>query len=411
MADNEPAARIERWLGLNNVAEPAALPLGWLRQADNLVLDDAGWARRRRGLTELIPEGIEAVYALRNEEALLAVVDGDLCEVLEDASTQLLLAGVGAGPYRWAELANTVVLMGSERAIRLEPGAVGELGIELPARVTLAAIPGSLPAGTYQVALTLLREPSGLESGAREAATIAVNGSQAIQVSGIEQRSGDVARLYVSEPNGVVLYRNQAVFGGAATITAPGGHTPLRTMGLLPPPLGVEIAFHQARLWVAEYEPSPGVTHLWRSRPFQPHLFDRLRDWLTVPGRVEVMGSTPNGLLIGTDREVYGWVPTEDRGEVLIQQANYGAVRGSLAWLPDGAVIFWTRRGAATALPYQNLTEDRLSAPFGRSAPGAVVELDGVRQYLAAPQSEGWSHNPAPVQPSPSLATNTLVED
>ena len=403
MPQNEPTGQIDQWRGLNNVDDPAGLEPGWMVSADNVMVDDRGRVRRRQGYSEFVDLAISSAFATRDEERLYVISSGALLQVHEDLTTIATGFTGLTGPFSWCEAMGDVILVHGSGAIRIHGSAAWQLGSPTPNQLVLSATAGgALPAGTYLLGATFIGDDA-RESGMSPLAAITVDGTQSIAFT-----ASAMANIYATTTDGEVLYLlaedlTSGDWNGPVDYLV----TPADVGPEQPPPSGSVVEFHNGRLWIGYYDSAQDVSFIFRSKPLQPHLFD-LTDYVAVPKRVTLLGSTPNGLLITTDDEVYGWVPTEDGGEFLKKQADYGALSSTLDRLPDGRVVFWTKRGVAEALPLKNLTEDRLSTDPGRAAAGGIVELDGVQQYLVSIDPGHWAHNPAPARATPTQLTNGL---
>lgn len=158
----------------------------------------------------------------------------------------------------------------------------------------------------------------------------------------------------------------------------------------LPPETDV-IQFWKGAAYAAQYLHEEATTIVWVSEPLGFHLFNRDNSFFMVPGRVLMLAPTPDALIIGTDSAVWAM---STKLEVL---ATYGVVPGQ-HWVVSptsaGRVIFWSTRGACTALPFENLTEAQASVLPGMHAGGAIIQADGQQRYLVTTRQGGSAFNP-----------------
>ena len=80
-------------------------------------------------------------------------------------------------------------------------------------------------------------------------------------------------------------------------------------------------------------------------------------DFQLIAGRISLLAGTKQGLLIGTDREIW-WLPNEGSVQAL---AEYGVIDGNHVLDDRGQVYFWTERGLCRVAPFECLTDDRLA--------------------------------------------------
>lgn len=131
------------------------------------------------------------------------------------------------------------------------------------------------------------------------------------------------------------------------------------------------------------------ATVIWQSKPFHYHLYDYDDAYIQVPGEVVAMKRSAEGLCIATTSAIYLY------NEALTKLADYGVVRGRpIVRLPSGQLLIYTVRGVCT-IPFQNLTEAKVSLPPGRECSTAVVDVGGISRFIALHDGGGTAHNKA----------------
>lgn len=157
-----------------------------------------------------------------------------------------------------------------------------------------------------------------------------------------------------------------------------------------PLPNGTHLVQHwRGRIYAAQFMPVENQTVVWFSQPLGFHLFNLDSDFILLPGKVEMLAPHDTALVIGTDTAIYAYSP-----EGLAELADYGTLPGQ-HWVHDGPrVLFWTLRGVCAAMPFQNLTEGRVSVAPGDRAAGCLIERKGQKRYIAAVQQGGAPFNP-----------------
>ena len=156
-----------------------------------------------------------------------------------------------------------------------------------------------------------------------------------------------------------------------------------------PLPTGTHLIQHwRGRIYAAQYMPTENQTVVWFSQPLGYHLFNLDTDFILLPGRVEMLAPHDTALVIGTDAAIYAYTP-----EGLAELADYGTLPGQHWAHDDKRLLFWTVRGVCAALPFQNLTEARVSVAPGVCAAGCLIERKGQKRFIAAIQQGGAPFN------------------
>jgi hypothetical protein len=254
-------------------------------------------------------------------------------------------------------------------------------------------VPGTLPAGVYQVSAAYV-SPDGRESGAPKGSAVTLAQNSAIEIDLPSVPAGHSVRFFVTPPGGRDFFlaaettdRHITWHGPIDALSAP-----LKTQHFNPPPRPAEsIAFWDGRVWVAAYDQSAGFTRIFPSQPMDWHYFAYDDpDAVDVPGRVTVMAGTQQGLLVGTDQWI--WLVSAD--EVQMVAAEYPAMAQQPAYDDNGQVYIWTQRGIARYPPFENITEPVLSVAPGTAAAVVVRDIHGYIQVIAAPSEGGAAFNP-----------------
>lgn len=390
----EPTVRIEKFLGLVNTAPSERLPIGALTVADDVDLDDEGGARSRPGSAlALALSGVCSAYTPMDGKgrALYIVDSAGLKQIQPDMTAILLKSGLPSGEYFWAEAGNKIFYAGPAYGV-IENGVVMDWRIPVPPSPALSAIPGTLPAGDYQVTCAYVAT-DGREGPAPVASQITLAADKAIRIQ-VPRGYGEATAVYISPPAGSDLYLavitadSDYLFNEDITrLTSPLDEAQKQTDAL--PDVDV-IAFHEGKLWGAQYFPQDDYSAVFFSQPFFFHLFNLYEDHLLIPGRVRMLASTDAGLVIGTDRQVLIHTPEE----ALVKLAGYGVVRGRPATtLPEGGALFWTERGVCTFPEFKNLTEKAVSLPPGNKCSTALLERGGLSQFIVLSDGLGTAYN------------------
>ena len=200
--------------------------------------------------------------------------------------------------------------------------------------------------------------------------------------------------IYVSDLNGDSLYLAGTVQAGGITVNNTANLSyPLDEIHrqTFPLPDNIEqVAFYETKLWASEFLSEKNQSIIWYSKPFAWHLFDTYSDYIAIPGRVLMLEATPQGLVIGTDEEIYAW--TVDSS--LVQLAEYGVVGGyPAAFKQNGNILIHSQRGVCHALPFENLTQEKVSLDPGIDCFSYIVEQNGIERFVAINDGGGLANN------------------
>lgn len=366
---NHPTADIKEFLGLRNKHDPRRLPHGALVLAENVDIDDYKGVVRREGYTRATTQvEITASFATQDERRLFIVEAGTLFLVHADLTTTALQEGVGGEYIYWLEIAD-FILMSTGHVVD-KNNNVASWRVPRPSPPDVTVIGGDLPEGEYHVVTTYV-DSTGREGGASTVVSIRVTGNSGLQVSPSTLPEHRV-KVYATDTNGTVYYKvaegnNSVLLETMQGYTAPLDGIQLRADAV---PEGVgPLGFYDSRLWACQT--IDGQTVVWFSQPFWWNLFDLYGDYLTVPGVVNTLVGTAQGMVIGTDDEIYLYTAEES----LVRLAEYGVPKGVPHTTDDkGVVYLWTNQGLCKLFPFENVTEDKTSL-----APGAHVHIKHVQ--------------------------------
>ncbi len=380
--------------GGNNIAEAG------LQTALNVDIDNEGKLQKAKGYAQVNSENISDVFATSDELRMFFIVGAVLKYVDPDFNTHAIhsFTNVSLKHAQWVEVNDLIYLSyADEHVIIRQDNTVTPWGLRPPALPTLTVDSGGrLPAGQYQCALTFLHPSTRQESGALGVSTVTVpDGSRLVVDLPTPPPSGYHYAVYMSPTDGDALYR--AVFSATAgTVTWDGPISvlayPLRTMHLDAPPPVIDITtLYKGRIYAAQYFPEQNVTGIFRSEPLAYEHWDLLNEVFYVDGEVLVLEGAEEGILVGTDDDLFGYNGTE-----LSHLADYGAVRGSLA-VNDGKgkVYAWTEMGLVVVFPFEELTDEKVHVPPGLYGSAVLIENDGYKKFVALVEDGDTAHNPS----------------
>lgn len=370
----------DKFLGLNNVDDPTRLKPGEMLVASNV--DIAGTLLSRRGRELLKAGGAHSLH--ESTFGLLAVVDNDLL-LLDDDGTEVRTVYETIGYTRvWFEDL-------PDGRVAFSNGLIS--GLATATETTAWGLPAPPDAGVgiagdtpYMV--TFVRSSDGRES-APTYGTMSIDTTQ--WIIGLPTLPGYTLNVYLA-PYGEAMFLagNTATDTWTPTIGEPLG--PQFVGGVVEaPPVGTVMEAWHGRILIAD-----GTT-LWATRPLQPDLCDRSRDFVRFEHAITLLYGTGAGVFVGTEKALH-FLAGGDISDLQFRTATRGRVtKGSAveidtAYLPGdfrsgrgalcivgGVLTLLTGAGQAVALTAARYQRDLAEVV-------ATTRLrDGTLQYLASP--------------------------
>lgn len=359
--------KVSSFKGIHNTVSPRDIPDESVQDAVDVDITDAGGFVARAGHNKVTTLVIDAAYTTNTGRTYI-VSNGSL-QTVSPGPTLTTVASSTATEFCDSQnilFTNDGLMVYGELATNLK------VPVGMPPEVVVTA--GTKLAGRYNI-LTTYTNSSGREGGTGQVVTVELDNPGEILVTPHEI-IGCTANVYMTDVDGEVFYD---------TATGRKLLPDLVGTGVFPEEAAC-IEFHEAKLFVAEDFGDYTVVRF--SRPLVYHLFPD-RDYFIVPTKVTAMKSAGSGLIIGTADIIYAYV--DGRLEVL---AEYGVVPGrSMLKLPTGRVLIHTVRGVCGALPFEELTQDRVSLPMGSTCNVALMHSNGVRKYVALHDGVGEAFN------------------
>lgn len=373
---------------MNNVAPDHALPTSKygrtiaVRNAVNADVDSAGWLRRRAGYTKVV-SGVNTRGGYSCPIGTFFVQGAKLLKLNDDNSTTLLFDGVVGNEITYEYFNGSVYFSDAWVTKRITATGIKEWGQNVPAAPLVYNITGALPPGTYVAAVTTI-DSEGRESGASETATLTLNATSGIRVTGLT--AGVTSRIYLTSNNGAVLFLVAETSTAQYDVTLPGydAGKPLDTQFLSKPPAGRIIRHYKGRLYIAIGK------NVWFTEPYAPDLVHRGRGFFQFTDPVTVMEPGETGMWFVSDKtEFYAGNGPEDFTPTT--RLNYGAVYGTsqllprtkdAIWYSTKGVVMGTKDGQA-----ENLQEANVAAGSGTAGASLVREQDGIRHMIVSVQN------------------------
>jgi len=394
MPKHSKTTSFKSWKGINNIVGPESTPAEYLKKALNVNIDKYGGISKRKGYTLKDSGDYTSLWTNQNNTICLAVKDNNLVNIDKNYSLTTIKNGVGLDKISFEEVDNIIYFSSISYSGLLDNGLLKSWGIERNyLSPILSKVNGSLPAGTYQVTFTYVRE-DGIESGTGVASTITLTDNSGISLFIPNHSDPDIiyARIYCSTQDGMILY-----FSGISNLNSTYTITsqdrlvnPLRTFNLDAPPKGHLVKYYNGRLYIADNN------ILWYSEKYQYQHFKLDSNYIEFPDIIKEIMPVEDGIWIGSDKLYYlsGNEPTEFRRitkeDINIIPGTSVKISGSYIHMDnvpvgykwfvssDLGIFILFNQGMVINLTSENINLE--SADFGTSL---FLQDEGMNQYLS----------------------------
>ena len=386
--------RVGGFLGLNNRLPDSALATEkgrWLREAENVDIDNAGRVRRRKA-TSLI-QALSAPHSLytTTDGFRYMVAGGIMYSVTLPSYTQSLFKILSNNnPVSYAEYLGSLYYSNGTDSGRIEAGTWYPWALPTPANPLIATIGGTLYKGWYQVAVSYLNGATGEEGGVSPSSNyeLAADGGLRIALPGATPGATHV-NVYVSTVNGAIPMLVGTVATGTTTFdyTAPGSlGREANQRYETPIPAGIPF-LHNSRLCTYT------ANTVYIGIPARPGYYIPTDPRLEFPSDVTNAISGQNGVYVTADKTY--WFAGTDLldAQNVVDVLPFGGVLGTAFSVPYKPLVGWfspkgfviaDTSGQATAPMLDNID---LTPP----ASGVTTVLSSDGYYRAV--SCGWCMN------------------
>lgn len=329
--------RIDRFLGINNRLPDTSLSVKdvgrWLKDAQNVIIDNDGSIVRRDGETQ--------IAAMTNGHSLFEnfiVRGGSLYEITLPTYTQALAKVLSTNAkMSYAKVGETVFMSNGVDSLRTDTdGNVIPWGLAAPSAPTVSATSGGLTNGEYQVALSFSNAE---EEGALSPATLASAdiGGLLVQIpAGIAGATH--VNVYVSGNSGNVPMLHSTVAVGTVSVSVtekPTGREASRQIEAVLP-AGTRVFEFNGRLC------SVLGNTLYYSQPYRHGYYLPTENFVVLDGPVTIAVGNQGGVYVATDKKTH-FLQGADIAtmEFLRDILPYGAVPGTEFDHPFDTMVGW----------------------------------------------------------------------
>jgi len=378
-------------LGVDNVHGDNELSREALRNAVNVDILDSGKVRQRKG--HALSLAATSAHSLWSDNNNAYFIEANQLKQLNADHTATVIGTVNTDDAHLSyQKINGDIYFSSKNAKgKLVDGQLKSWGVELPTSPpALNVSAGILEVGTYYAVVTYVAA-DGQESGASVQTSITLDEVGGIAITGMPNPVDSTItkkRLYLSTPNGEVLYMAKEVAFDAQfiDISTLDLRQELRTMHLSPPPYSSGLTYANGRMFMIDAI-DPRI--VWFTEPLSYSLVDKRKNYYQFDAHVTLIAGTSSGrgLYICTDSTYFfasaGLLAQDSKTLVM----NAGAFKESLSIIPITKEPIWmTERGAVIGKEdgaVKLLAAGRLEPGQMTNVASMVREQDSIRQFVA----------------------------
>ena len=306
----------------------------FVREAINVDLTNAGTFVRRK--TASLLQTLTAPHSLHNE---LMVIDSALYSVTLPAYSQTLVKLLSSNDrMSYVDFAGDTYFSNGTDAGWVSNGVAYPMGLPLPAEPVVTAIPGTLSAGWYQVAVSYYNSITGEEGGVSPSQNFHLTSDGALRIALPATTAGAThINVYVSTLNGSIPFYQKTVAVGTASTDV----TTI-TLGLeanqryeVPLPAGRLFLFNGC---LCSYKDNV----VYEGLPFRPGYYVLSEGGVRFPSAVSNCVPAQNGIYVVADKTY--WIPGTriTTAEGIIQDVlPYGGVYGTEFAAPHKSQYGW----------------------------------------------------------------------
>lgn len=389
---NDPVTTYTGFTGLKNTVAADRLKDTELVVADNVDIDSSGMLMRRAGTTLRNNANAHSLWSNGNDT--LFVSGTELKRFNDDYTATTVAAGLSEGlQVRYAEVNGVVYLSNGVDTGAYSNKAVRSWGIKAPVTQPQAsAIPGMMPAGTYQYAVTF-EAVDGRESGTGLAGMIVLEEDQGIRFSSIPVSTNSSVvrvRLYLTPQNGDMLFFAGSFDNGTTTYdyVADVRHlgVELRTQFLNRPTPMQELAVWHGRIYGFQY----GLLKYTEALNYE---LMSANNYITLESAGKIIAPVQAGMFVVTENNTWFFRGNGPEDFIRENKAGYGGIFGTMTYIEHdkyGIVPMWqSTQGMVIGTDngeLQNLTRPKYvyaAAPVGASI---FKQSSGLNQYISVLQ-------------------------
>lgn len=385
----EPTVRGPWPNGIDNRSPWKSLQPGTVRDSVNMDPLPGGLFGLRAGYTIQVPgTNVRGALSVGNH---ILIADGATLKVFDTTTNATTTLGAIAGAGRFAgDVWNEELFFCTENeTYRYRAGVLRSWGVTtVSSQPVPTVVTGGLLAGEYQCAATFV-DAFGDEGGTSNPLVITLSAGSAMKFTLPTPPTGGKVRLYVGNVQGGTLFL-QFEGTGQYTCSTVADNTARLDTALMRAPVPADfICEHNGVIAQAD-----GRT-LWLTSPLRPHLRNAKSRFFQYAADIDCVVSAHGGLFVAADKTYFvSGVETDTPEQVLL--FDYGAVRGSMARVPDGSAVWMTRYGLAKSSGPGKatlLSESRFVPELASKGGSGILERNG-NQLVVTTMQRAQGDNP-----------------
>ena len=378
--------------GVRNNTSLERFAKGDLASAVNIDIDETGAVSRRLGTVPLLPGAAHSMWS--DGVRAFFVQGGVLRQLFPDMTTRAVQAGITGARVNYMSINGSVYWSDEDQSGVVTDGLARRWGLQPPPQASTLNTFGELPAGTYGITTTYMRD-DGHESGASQATWVVRDGTQGVLV--VLEKSPDALatfqRVYMTLPDSETFFFVGEVTDNAASFeisSLPSYGMELRTQFKGPAPAGHIVGYDAGRAFVAQ------DNFLFVSDPFEYELFDLRTGFFGFDSRISVFAPVADGIFVATQNETYFMAGTGPDNYKLTSVLPYGGVEGTTRIVRGDLIeksedttnvgMWMSKQGVclgANGGRVKNLTVGRYTMPDMSAQGASLLKIkDGTPQFL-----------------------------
>jgi hypothetical protein len=390
------------FLGINHYLPDFSLSTengDWLRDAENVDIDNSGWPSRRADLLQIqAMTDAHSLYLLTDAEGYLVRGTAMYAVTLAPSYSETLFRVLASGAaVSWQEYDGKIYYASETDSGKIVGGVWYPMGLPTPAAPSCLAIAGTLFAGDYQVSVSYTNATTEEEGGLSASSKVTLAASGGLRITLPSSVPGaSHANVYVSTVNGSIPMFVGSYVLGTASVDVAAEPTRLRE-GIFkdeePLPNGTRLFLFNGQLC------SISGKYLYYGIPYKPGYCLKTDKRVPFESDIGIAIGNQNGVYISAGKTYFlagRQIGPDMEARVIL---HYGAVPGTEFAVdnavPEALIVGWFgARGVVFADINGSATE--VMATTVKQAPPAsgvsVVVEEGGEEYRKV-VSCGWCVN------------------
>lgn len=363
----------------------------WLREADNVEIDNAGRVRRRAAsvLVQAMT-GAHSLYMLTETTGYVVRGAAIYSITLPTYAETLVKVLTSDALVSWLPYSGSLYYSNGVDSGRIAGGTFYPWALPTPAAPSVTPIAGALFAGQYKVAVSYANATTGEEGGISPATNhvLATDGALRIVLPGAAAGATHV-NVYVSTVNGANPFLQTTVVAATASVDITAmvvGRDAVERYEAPLPPGSILFLFNGQLCSVSGADVFYGI-------PYRPGYYLPAEGVIPFPEAVSVAVPNQGGVYVAADK-TYFLAGAQLGADLVVRDAlPYGAVPGTAFVVPNKLTVGWFGKNGIVLADTQGVAQavasDAVDFVVPQSGVSTVIETRGYRRVLSC----GWCIN------------------